>query len=142
MRSANFHQYIKLRLLHEIRDLIFDTESLTELQDFMGTDRERKVNFTHIDDKALLKTVEFRQHAGSVSSDEIRHWITFCMAMVRLAYRLANIEEPLPKITRWTSHGIQIVALLNALELPDDTFRFYRSKVVKTRSARYTFLGR
>jgi hypothetical protein len=47
-----------------------------------GTDRYRKLNFAAF---FRQRTVEFRQHSGTIEADKVEHWLRFCMAMVERA---------------------------------------------------------
>jgi len=64
-----------------------DTESLKDT--FSAYNRYTAYNLLNIgyrDTENPKDTIEFRQHAGSLDSEEILHWVTFVGALVRYAY--------------------------------------------------------
>ena len=94
-REEAFLQVFKAehrQLLHKLLNKTPDSES---------TVRERFVNFTNATDeepkKYLKRTVEFRQHHGTLKAEEICEWVVFVMALARAAERKAN--ETLPQDT-------------------------------------------
>jgi hypothetical protein len=57
--------------------------------------RNNFVNFSNVADRFCepTRTVEFRQHHGTLSAEEINEWVYFLTALVRAAERKAN-EQP------------------------------------------------
>lgn len=98
-------------LLEKIQDRIFGEDmTIEELAILMSetmkavprlaevrADRYKFVNFTRLigptkDNGA--RTIEFRQHDGSLDADEIGRWVTFVTSLVRAAERLAARSKP------------------------------------------------
>ena len=82
------------------------------------------------------RTLEFRQHDGCVDGDEICHWVNFCVALVRLAERLAN-GEAMHSINTWKDLDISTPekfnamgkSLLNLLQLPQEERQYWLSRL-------------
>jgi hypothetical protein len=102
---------IPMPLLEQIQDRIFSEDmSIEELAILMSqsmrgapqqaagfTDRYKFVNFERLigdpgDNGA--RTIEFRQHDGSLNADEIGRWVMFVTRLVRAAERLAARSKP------------------------------------------------
>jgi hypothetical protein len=98
-------------LLEKIQDRIFSEEmTIEELAILMSetmkgvprlaevrADRYKFVNYTRLigptkDNGA--RTIEFRQHDGSLDADEIGRWVMFVTSLVRAAERLAARSKP------------------------------------------------
>ena len=123
-------RHIRIQSVPSIRDEIFKRRNRAQLERLIGNERYSRVSFEHISDRHGLRTVEFRQHAGSLDATEIMHWVVFCNALVRWEYRLAEHGEScLPEIDRWSSSGLNIMRLLGMLDLPEDTKSFYIAKL-------------
>ncbi len=52
--------------------------------------RYKFVNFQRLTQTGDAKTIEFRQHKGTVDFDEISHWVHFILSLVRAAERMAK----------------------------------------------------
>ena len=69
-------------------------------QDFYHTSytsRYKFVNFDRVQDPTFdkgAKTIEFRQHTGTVDWEEVAHWVHFVLSLVKLAERRALQDEP------------------------------------------------
>ena len=51
-----------------------------------GNDKHRIINWTYVSrTNGSPRTLEFRQHAGTLSPVDIEHWLAFVVGMVRLA---------------------------------------------------------
>ncbi len=60
------------------------------------------------------RTVEFRQHSGSVEADKVCNWVQFCLYMTRFAASGATVPE-----------GVTLGELFSAIELPGELQSFY-----------------
>jgi hypothetical protein len=90
------------RSLTDIRDMIFaedmTVKKLTELMDRESaapqrTTRHKFVNFEPLNRrKRDLRTVEFRQHQGTLSPEDTRQWVSFLTALMRLAEQRAGVK--------------------------------------------------
>ncbi|KAK5265738.1 hypothetical protein LTR99_008876 [Exophiala xenobiotica] len=52
--------------------------------------RYKFVNFQRLTQTGEAKTIEFREHKGTVGFDEISHWVHFILSLVRAAERMAK----------------------------------------------------
>jgi len=123
---------VQLMSVEDIRRNIFQRRDLSSFMVLMGDhERNYRVNFSNIgSDCDPPRTVEFRQHAGCIDPQVILHWVTFCDALVRWAYQLAEDDECLPDIKSWeNTEDISITRLLDSLNLPEPTRAFYLSKI-------------
>lgn len=55
--------------------------------------RYKFVNFQPLMYEGAAKTIEFRQHIGTLDFDEISHWVHFILSLVRTAERMAVCHE-------------------------------------------------
>ena len=97
---------ITLPTLTEIQKMIFAADMTpAKLAALMGSEgqggegnRFKFVNWTNISARATNaekpRTVEFRQHEGTLSLDEIVQWVCFLTALMRTAERRANENTP------------------------------------------------
>ncbi|KAL6720852.1 hypothetical protein ACLMJK_002777 [Lecanora helva] len=78
----------------EARKMIFapstTLESLAELMG--GTRKSRLVNWTYLLRHNLPRTIEFRQHEGTLDGEDVRCWINFVVGVVRLAEERGRVE--------------------------------------------------
>ena len=56
--------------------------------------------FSETPDKPIKPTIEYRQHACSLDSDELRHWVDLLFAMMRVA------ETKAEQTTKFNSHDV------------------------------------
>lgn len=71
------------------------------------------------------KTVEFRQHSGTIEADKIVHWIKLCVAFVDKAIS----SKPRPRtVTREWSAAQEMNLLFNMFEIEADTRAFYAAR--------------
>ena len=84
--------------------------------------RYRKLNFLPM---LQFKTVEFRQHGGTVEGDKIANWIQLCVAFVERSM----VSRPRPR-TSTTAHvdSAELGALLGWLRLPADACKYFRGR--------------
>jgi hypothetical protein len=122
--------------LQEIRKALFDDVDKADnpLQAFvklMGTSKGRIVNFSYcardITNNEPAATVEFRQHQGTLSGDDVLHWSRHCTALVALAERYATTNSQCP-VTDW-KETIDIEQLWREMKLSDSTRHFYRQRI-------------
>jgi hypothetical protein len=116
---------LSLSDVRDIRRAIYATTTMKELEDLVGPARNRRINLTHISEEHPLRTVEFRQHAGTVDPREIEDWVIFCTYFVRWAYDHAHMDTVFPRINSWRHSLIVLNKLLLELGLPDATRRRY-----------------
>ena len=85
-----------------IDEFIFDMSEELGYRTMWGN-RKCFVNFSNLlgPMNHVKRTIEFRQHAGTLDSEEVRRWVIFILALVRAAERLAN----LPPVLQCNSNG-------------------------------------
>jgi hypothetical protein len=110
-RARHICDKIPVVLLDEIQDRIFAEDMTVEklaklMSETMrgvpvlqggGAHRYKFVNFARLVDPKTnngARTIEFRQHAGSVDSEVIGRWVIFVTDLVRAAERLAARSKP------------------------------------------------
>ena len=94
-RSAIFKQDMSPNQLAELMDQKPEASSPTGDPD--PADRMRFVNFENTKSYNPKKTVEFRQHHGTLSFAQLREWVIFVVGLVRAAERMAlEAETPSP----------------------------------------------
>ncbi|KAL9111305.1 MAG: hypothetical protein Q9227_004182 [Pyrenula ochraceoflavens] len=102
-------------------------------------ERYRIVNWTSFAQNSSgtkPRTLEFRQHEGTVDGDEICQWVSFCIAFVRLAERLSRGEASYTFHT-WedidlsTPEKIRRIGktLFDNLELSAETAEFWTARL-------------
>lgn len=89
------HHYERRWPLTDIRNRIFmHGITLDMLVRLMGREKGCRVNWVNVirpaDASEGPRTIEIKQHAGTVNAGEIEKWVRFCVAMVRAAERMAN----------------------------------------------------
>jgi len=69
--------------------------TIDTLAKFMcGTTKGHIVNWTYLPrTNGLARTIEFRQHGGTLDVEAVRWWVRFCGGLVRLAERNAREFE-------------------------------------------------
>lgn len=84
--------------------------------------RYRKLNFLPM---LRFKTVEFRQHAGTVESEKITNWVQLCVAFVERSM----VSRPRPR-TSATPHvdSAELGMLLTWLRLTPDANKYFRAR--------------
>jgi hypothetical protein len=121
--------------LSDIRKAIFDDvdsadDPLKAFVKLMG-DKGHIVNFSYsarnVTNNEPAATVEFRQHQGTLSGDDVLHWARHCTALVALAQRYADNDTQHP-ITSWKD-TIDIENLWREMKLPESTKHFYRLRI-------------
>ena len=80
----------------EAREKIFaENMTIEKLVKLMCTTRRQHIvnlqNLLRAADSPLPHTIEFRQHEGTTDAQEIRHWTTFIIALVRLCEENARM---------------------------------------------------
>jgi hypothetical protein len=121
--------------LSDVRKAIFDDvdssdDPLKAFVKLMG-DKGHIVNFSYsardVTNNEPAATVEFRQHQGTLSGDDVLHWARHCTALVALAQKYADNDTQCP-ITSW-SDKIDIEDLWREMKLPESTKHFYRLRI-------------
>jgi len=131
--------------LKEIRRIIFakdmDIERLIALA---GAEKCSIVNFIWLaqhplDEGKKPHTIEFRQHESVLRGDMIKHWVTFCIGLLRLANYMAweNVPERGSEVgrrgnrrgegywfTEW-SDSMSVWDLCEQMELDVETVRYF-----------------
>ena len=87
--------------------------------------RYRKLNLSAYDRQ---KTVEFRQHAGTVEADKVEHWIRLCVAMVERSRKSQPRKRPSEKEH---NPATELGMLLKFLRLSDDSVEFFRKRRIE-----------
>jgi hypothetical protein len=84
--------------------------------------RYRKLNFMPM---LRFKTVEFRQHAGTVEGEKITNWVQLCVAFVERSM----MSRPRPR-TSTAAHvaSAELGALLYWLRLTPDACKYFRGR--------------
>jgi Putative amidoligase enzyme len=90
----------KFQPLNRIRDMIFKpnlspADKLGDLQDLMGG-KHRLVNFSYLARNERPRTLEFRQHEGTLDPKAIEAWVRFCIGLVQFAWDIANARQHFP----------------------------------------------
>ncbi|RDW84657.1 hypothetical protein BP6252_02247 [Coleophoma cylindrospora] len=104
-------------------------------------ERERIVNFVSAarERQKYASTVEFRQHAGTLEADEIKHWVRFVIQLVKLAEYYTQHPNEFP-ITFWEEeainsvwhrNNISIMNLLWDLGLDAESRDYWEAKIAK-----------
>ncbi|TKA53133.1 hypothetical protein B0A49_11664 [Cryomyces minteri] len=123
--------------LAQIRRMLFDDvdktgagdsgKGLRKLCAYMGH-KGHLVNFSYLTRTADAgpRTLEFRQHAGTLEADDVYHWVLFCTGLVRLAYRYAETGTD-SAVESWDD-TIDIELLWSEMGLPEASREFLRQK--------------
>ncbi|QDS68214.1 hypothetical protein FKW77_010574 [Venturia effusa] len=122
----------RYKAVHEVHRLIFDEveqaeDPIARLQKCMGPTRGMTVNFAYLNRANGPQTIEFRQHAGSTDVKEIGHWVRFCLALVKLAWRYADGDGEC-RVKHWKD-DVDIVDLMEEMGLQDEVKEFYTRKI-------------
>ena len=75
------------------REMIFASDmTMAKLVKMMcGTTKGHIVNFQYLlRDEHCARTIEFRQHAGCLEEDDVRHWVELLMKLVNKAYTMSQ----------------------------------------------------
>jgi hypothetical protein len=99
--------------------------SAPEGRDYWRATRYRKLNLSCYDRQ---KTVEFRQHAGTVEADKIEHWIRLCVAMVERSRKSQPRKRPSEKEH---NQATELGMLLKFLRLSDESVEFFRKRRIE-----------
>lgn len=129
-----------MKSLEDIHARLFDDvdaaevkeeKGLDKLLSYMGCgrDKDRIVNFRALlggKDGKRPKTVEFRQHAGTLDVQEVGWWVRFCLGLVQLAWRY-GVEGQVGKMKSWEDK-IDIEDLWEAMGFQEEGREFYRKR--------------
>ena len=75
------------------REMIFAPDmTMAKLVRMMcGTTKGHIVNFQYLlRQESAARTIEFRQHAGCLQEDDVRHWVELLMKLVNKAYTMSQ----------------------------------------------------
>ncbi|KAL3417680.1 hypothetical protein PVAG01_10690 [Phlyctema vagabunda] len=98
--------------------------------------RDRLVNFVPADrpdynGQKLPKTVEFRQHCGTLCENDINKWVDFVTGLVRLAHYYDQNPERFP-VRDWDDPtGISVFDLLRDMDATEDTVRYWQDRICR-----------
>lgn len=120
------------KAVHQIHRLLFDevdaaANPVEQLQKRMGRRRGMIVNFAYLNRSDGPQTIEFRQHSGSLDAREIGCWVTFCLGLVRLAWRYADGEGECG-VKHWRDR-VDIGDLMEEMGLQEEVMTFYENRV-------------
>jgi len=75
------------------RKIFHPWQSIGGLAELMGGTAEgRIVNWTKLDNEdGSARTIEFRQHQGTLEIESVKWWVEFCAGLLRLAERNARV---------------------------------------------------
>jgi hypothetical protein len=115
--------------------------------------RYKFVNFQRLTQTGEAKTIEFRQHKGTVDFDEISHWVHFILSLVRAAERMVKdstgLHSPMSprehmsfrrqQAAKYTIRCAKLrdefERLLELLEFDDETRWYWRLRFVQLNPA-------
>jgi hypothetical protein len=118
--------------------------------------RNTFVNFYNIASTSMhpepIKTVEFRQHCGTIDPEEVKEWVYFVTSLVRAAERKANEQITGPDSNAWydwedeklkyktifASKKRTFKELFDLMELPIDRRRYWWERAQEFRSHKFT----
>ncbi|MCJ1246253.1 hypothetical protein MMC30_003459 [Trapelia coarctata] len=85
-------RYFRNGNLSITRNAIMSTSTPLELKYIMGVRKGHVVNFANLgrEEGQGPRTLEFRQHEGVLRGEMVKHWVLFCIALVRLANNMAH----------------------------------------------------
>lgn len=114
----------------DMSDLIYKVSNVTaaaprrtlNVNNWRDNARYRKLNFLPY---LNFKTVEFRQHHGTIEADKMLNWVKLCVAFVERS----KASRPRPR-TSTTAHvdSAELGMMLTWLRLTPETNRYYRQR--------------
>ena len=116
-RSRHICSRAPIPELQDLQDLIFDEQMLIDdLVELMGNNpgpnRDPKYKFINFSNGIerqgsghASRTIEFRQHEGSLDVEAVIRWAQFCIKFVRAAHKRAKQSKPASPTTPGTSPG-------------------------------------
>lgn len=108
----------------ELEKLVRSLQTHRELAELMQP-RTLIVNWLNISgDGGRPRTIEFRQHDGTLDASEIQHWVTFLSCLVNA---VAN-GPGLPRMSTW-AENVTVEEVMEAIELPLETCTYYQQKL-------------
>ncbi|CAD6591818.1 MAG: hypothetical protein ASARMPRED_005769 [Alectoria sarmentosa] len=120
------------------REKIFaDDLTISKLSELMGgKEKARIVNWKYVaQTKGEARTIEFRQHEGTLSPVAIEHWTTFVVGLVRLAEHNGRLYGTAPAYDgagyRYSevSDDLSVWDLMETMELGEDEVAYWRGVV-------------
>lgn len=115
---------------------IFATSSIQSLSNLMSKgSRDRIISWTYVRRTGnAAKTIEFRQHEGTLDKDDVRYWVIFLIGLLRLAERMGRGygnrrpgDDAMPS---------DVFGLMEAMRLPQEGIDHFREKAERN-SGRY-----
>lgn len=127
------------------RNRILGINDPANFGNIMGVDKGLVVNFANLkrQEGKGPRTLEFRQHEGVLRGDMVKHWVLFCMGLVRLAnnmgHNLMRNEDEMPvtdfdeqcRNYPFDSDDFQTMSvwdLFDLMELPRDTWDYFMKR--------------
>ena len=138
-QSRHVCDKVPLPLLKSIRDRIFSEDmTIDKLASLMSEtarnvpypepSRFKFVNFFRpLDHKNPAKTIEFRQHDGSMDAEEIGRWVLFVTRLVRAAERLATESKPASPVS-CSKQSDEYDRLFNLMDMPQPEREYWIQK--------------
>ena len=120
------------------RSRIFSTKmTLGELVHTMsnGGVRERIVNWTYLLRPHSARTVEFRQHEGTLDAEGVKWWVLFCVGLVRVANAMAKEYGVGEEYRghgyphRWINDGMSVFDLMTMMGMEERGVEYWKGKV-------------
>jgi hypothetical protein len=97
--------------------------------------RNRLVNFTTAASRGdeYPQTIEFRQARGSLDAEEIKHWVEFCIGLVKLATFYSESPDKFP-VQSWPGLAgdrdrIDVFDLMKDMRLGDNEVEYWERKI-------------
>ena len=97
--------------------------------------RERIVNWTYLLRPHGARTVEFRQHEGTLDADGVKWWVLFCVGLVRIANAMA-MEHGCGEDyrghgypSRWINDEMSVFDLIEMMGMEDDGVNYWKRKM-------------
>ena len=120
------------------RTRVFSPEmTLEKLVDSMsnGGVRERTVNWTYLLRPHGARTIEFRQHEGTLEAEGVKWWVLFCMGLVKVAHAMAGKYgvgsgyqgHGYPH--RWLSEKMGVVELMGMMGMEEEGLGYWKRKM-------------
>ncbi|CZT51551.1 uncharacterized protein RSE6_12706 [Rhynchosporium secalis] len=109
-------------------------------------DKDRQVNMTYLmRTPNLPQTIEFRQAKGSLKGPDIKHWVEFCIGLVRLAHLYAADPALFP-VKNWRdvrlpngsfeTNRINVFDLMRDMGLSAEAIAYWEQKISTYRAFR------
>ncbi|KAI9662094.1 MAG: hypothetical protein M1831_002790 [Alyxoria varia] len=126
--------------LSEIENDIFNVESddpeekaVQRLVKGLNSSRCCLVNFLNITKPERPNTIEFRQHVGTLSTEDMKWWVEFCQRITQAAYQIAcGYKKACPRLKDWVAViKLTVDDLFDLIDFPEEGRTFYKGKVAE-----------